>query len=347
MNGVKRIAMHVLASLPRHMRVTIVLLNNEVECELEKISNGRFEFKVSPVSSKIFVHFVYLPFIALTSRYDLFWSNNHRLPLFVSKQAKTIFTVHDLSSIFFPQFLAASTLFAERLFFRSGVMSADRIIVLSKATEADLKQTFPHLTAQVFRANPKYKAVGEPSAERDNPRFPGVSSYFLFVGTMEPRKNLELLLDAHATLPLEIQKKHPLVLAGNPGWKLRKFRRKFLEQKLDHVIFFESPTGEELHRLYTHAHAVVMPSIYEGFGLPVLEALSHGKTLICSDLPVFHEIAGDVAIFFDRSSKGKLTEALLSSTEIQDREVCRKAALKRFEEISAWESRLEDAFSTP
>ena len=117
-------------------------------------------------------------------------------------------------------------------------------------------------------------------------------------GDNRAKKNLKLLLDAHAALPPEIQKKYPLVLAGNLGWKLRKFRKKFLEQKLDHAIFFESPTGEELHCLYTHAHAVVMPSIYEGFGLPVLEALSHGQPLICSDLPVFHEIAGVLRPFF-------------------------------------------------
>ena len=106
----------------------------------------------------------------------------------MSKQAKTIFTVHDLSSIFFPQFLAVSTLIAERLFFKSGVMSADRIIVCSKATEADLRQTFPNLAAQVFRANPEYQAVGTSSVEIGNPRCSSLSSYFLFVGTIEPRK---------------------------------------------------------------------------------------------------------------------------------------------------------------
>ncbi len=122
--------------------------------------------------------------------------------------------------------------------------------------------------------------------------------YVLHVGTIEPRKNLTVLLAAWRLAAQRGAAPPPLVLCGRFGWKTGELERDIEAAVADGWLRHFGYLGdEEVAALYRHALAVVLPSIYEGFGLPAVEAMSVGAPLVTSDIPVLREVGGDAAIY--------------------------------------------------
>jgi alpha-1,3-rhamnosyl/mannosyltransferase len=121
--------------------------------------------------------------------------------------------------------------------------------------------------------------------------------YLLFVGTIEPRKNIPTLLDAYAMLPAGLRKRHPLVLVGHPGWRSDDVhaRLRALSSRGE-VRYLGYLPADEVPHLTSGALALVLPSHDEGFGLPVVEAMASGVPVVCSDAASLPEVAGDVAL---------------------------------------------------
>jgi glycosyltransferase involved in cell wall biosynthesis len=121
--------------------------------------------------------------------------------------------------------------------------------------------------------------------------------YVLFVGSLEPRKNLPTLFRAYAGLPPELRAEHSIVLAGPAGWKFESAWRLIDELGLRSAVvplgFLSEPALAEVYR---RASALAFPSLYEGFGLPLLEAMASGVPVVCSDIPPFREVAGGAAL---------------------------------------------------
>jgi glycosyltransferase involved in cell wall biosynthesis len=115
--------------------------------------------------------------------------------------------------------------------------------------------------------------------------------FLLFVGTIEPRKNLETLVNAFNIS--KIAKSHDLIIVGRRGWG---------NIPLQGARVLNNVSEERLHMLYTNCDAVLQPSLYEGFGLPIIEALAHGKRVICSDIPIFREVAKQHATYVNPQS---------------------------------------------
>lgn len=132
--------------------------------------------------------------------------------------------------------------------------------------------------------------------------------YFLYVGNAYPHKNLGTLVAAFR----QTKGNTKLVLVGKDDFFYRRLKKEVAD---DRIIFFGQVTDQELANLYHHAIALVSPSLMEGFGLPVLEALVHGCPVICSDIPVFHEIVGDSAIYFNPVDTDDLRKKLAQVLE--------------------------------
>ena len=136
--------------------------------------------------------------------------------------------------------------------------------------------------------------------------------YLLFVGTLEPRKGVDTLLDAWQALPVEVQREYPLVLAGASGWKnldlCRQIERLVANNGLRHLNFVPAV---ELPQLYAGAALFAYPSRYEGFGLPVLEAMQSGVPVICTADTSMTEITGDSALLISAGDRDGLRELLL------------------------------------
>jgi len=230
-------------------------------------------------------------------------------PLILPSRGRQVITVHDLFFLTHPELTHSEMRRDYPRLLAASLKTADGIICVSQATRETLLARFPAC---------ENKSVAIPSGvgnEYLNPSTAAVdipldlpNRFLLFCGTVEPRKNLPLLLK---TL-LKLRRSHiaiPLVIAGSRGWGLEEYsplRRELGEQ----VTELGYTPAELLPMLYQKAEALILPSLDEGFGFPVLEALACGTPAICSDIPALREVGGDQAHYFDLLKPNQLTELL-------------------------------------
>jgi glycosyltransferase involved in cell wall biosynthesis len=155
----------------------------------------------------------------------------------------------------------------------------------------------------------RFLALGSGALER--------ACIFLCVGTVEPRKNIDLVLDAFFQVWLK-RRDVMLVLVGKPGWKTEKLQKRIEEHPLlnQNIFWSTSLNDAGLMWLYNNSDFLLQASITEGFGLPIVEAMVAGKQILCSDIPVFHEVAGDKAIYFDHTEAQSLSAKVNSLSDL-------------------------------
>ncbi len=231
---------------------------------------------------------------------------------------KSIITVHDLTFLHYPEFLTAESRRYYNDQIRWAVGHADAIAADSAATAADLtsllgvapeKITVIHLgLGEAFRpASPQSAAEDAAVLARHN-LAPG---YVLFVGTFEPRKNVGGLLRAYARLRAKEGATPPLVLVGRSGWLFDETLKLIGDLRLSEAVRrFEELPEAALPAFYRGAAAVVLPSHYEGFGFPVLEAMGCGIPTVISNRASLPEIAGGAALEVEPDDTVALSEAL-------------------------------------
>ncbi|MFP3897422.1 MAG: glycosyltransferase family 4 protein [Anaerolineales bacterium] len=218
---------------------------------------------------------------------------------------RCVVSIHDLGYLHYPQahtrwgrwYLDLSTRFNAR--------SARRVIAASRATRRDLISHYrvnPEKIVVAYPAGtPDLVPVTDPATlERVRHTYHTGERYFCYMGTLQPRKNLDTLLKAFASLIArgEIADDVKLVLAGKRGWKCEEIvelaRTRVLKE---HVVLPGYVPSRDLPALLSGALAYVLPSLYEGFGLPVLEAMACDTPVICSDVSSLPEVAGDAALY--------------------------------------------------
>jgi glycosyltransferase involved in cell wall biosynthesis len=240
-----------------------------------------------------------LRYSSLKSQVSIFHS-----PDFITTRGrfKKVITIHDLHFMEHPEVMSAD---AARYYNRIGwsAQQADRIIAVSNFTRDDIARLLPNVAHKVSVVHEAAEELRLENAELRKPdantslllsQFSILNSQFLlFVGTLEPRKNLATLLRALGRLPGEVR----LVIAGADGWGETDVGALANELNLrERVTLLGRVTDAELATLYRSARAVVMPSMSEGFGLPVLEAMARGTPVICSQSGALPEIAGPAAL---------------------------------------------------
>ncbi|PPV34372.1 glycosyltransferase family 4 protein [Ectopseudomonas oleovorans] len=224
-------------------------------------------------------------------------------PNFILKRhsGPSIATVHDLSFIHFPQHHPAKRVSWMNSELPGTLKRADAIITVSNIVREELIQRFDIPSEKVT-------AIHLGAAEHYKPRSPHETQsvlqrhrlqhgqYILFVGTLEPRKGVDTLISAWSNLPAVLREQFPLVLAGACGWKnveiMRSIEKLSATHGLRHLNFV---SGEDLPALYSGATLFVYPSVYEGFGLPVLEAMKSAVPVICTADTSMSEITADSA----------------------------------------------------
>jgi len=240
----------------------------------------------------------------------------------------TVITVHDLSVIRFPEMHPPARIRAIGNKLKHAIARADRVITVSDFVRTEVLEHFDCAPEKVVAVHNGVSSGFHPRTEADcSARLAATGlkygSYVLSVGTFEPRKNLGRLAQAWLQLPADIRREYPLVLAGARGWGEGEFAKALsrLEQegslvKLDYV------DSELLHVLYAGARLFIYPSLYEGFGLPVLEAMASGVPVICSNVSSLPEVADGAAVLVDPHSSGEMAhaaEALLADKDTTGR----------------------------
>ena len=201
----------------------------------------------------------------------------------------------------------------ERLTLPLAVRRASALLAISQATADALVERFPGAAGRVAVA-PLAAAPALGQAQSDLP--PGVpdSGFVLAVGTLEPRKNLPRLVAAYRRLPKAVQDRHPLVVAGRLGWGKGETLRA-LGSLGDRAIQTGFVPDGQLALLYERCALFAYPSLGEGFGLPVLEAMAAGAPVLTSDRSSLPEVGGDAAAYCDPSDEAAIAEALQNLVE--------------------------------
>ena len=228
-------------------------------------------------------------------RFELYHAQAFVSPVLLT--APSVVTVYDLSFVHYPQVLSTARRLYLRLFTALSCHRAKRVIAISRSTAADVHRTFGIPAEKIDVAYGGYDTTSHvplPTDEiEDFRRRKGLPARFwLFVGTLEPRKNLPTLLDAYAQLP--DSERLPLVFGGGKGWLYDAiFERIERHQLEDHVHLAGFLPAEELPLWYNSAEVLLHPAVFEGFGLTVLEAMACGTPVVVSDASSLPEVAGE------------------------------------------------------
>lgn len=251
-----------------------------------------------------------MPWWMLRDRPDVFWGPAHRLPLWMPEHVARVVTIHDLCWLKVPHTMRASTRRLDALLMPRALRAADRIVAVSHATAAQLREAFPAVAGKVVVVHEAASPMPPPQS-RDLLAFVGVDKPFvLFVGTAEPRKNLRSLLRAFAQATAS-DASVQLVIAGQPGWGAEDAMAESARLGLaDRVVWLGKIDDGTLATLYRHALCLALPSLYEGFGLPLLEALAHGTPVLTSHHSAMPEVAGDAGLLVDPDSVDSITDGL-------------------------------------
>jgi len=245
-------------------------------------------------------------------RVDLFHATEHLLPPL--KNAKTVFTLHDLIFQFFPEY----HLPLNRWFLVNAMphflRRADAIIAVSECTKRDAIYFYnlpPEKITVIYEGvNPALRPVDAPELiDQARVRYAHGQPFIFFLGTIEPRKNIPTLIDTLRVLRAR-GLPHRLLIAGRKGWLYRGVfehaRATGMENEID---FLDYVPDADLPALFAACDAFVFPSLYEGFGLPPLEALACGAPVVCSNTSSLPEVVGDAAVLVDPRDVGEIAAA--------------------------------------
>ena len=260
-----------------------------------------------------------LPYWASLDAVDVFWGTAHRIPRLLPARVARVVTVHDLVWRHASETMRPTSRVMDQWLMPQALRMADRVIAVSASTKADLESEFPQIRGRVRVVHLGPTTMPQPHG-RESLQALGINRpYLLFVGTLEPRKNLERLLEAFGSIPESLKDRYQLVIAGGKGWGKIDLPSLVHGLGLDRSVCMTGfVTDEQLSTLYAHAYMLAMPSLYEGFGLPLLEAMSFGVPVLTSNISSLPEVAGDAAIFVDPLNTGSiaagLTHALTNHT---------------------------------
>jgi glycosyltransferase involved in cell wall biosynthesis len=235
------------------------------------------------------------------------------IPALAPKNLKTIIVVHDLVAFLFPIKHNRKAVLIEKLTLKKALKKAIKIITISKSTESDLIKLFANkvvnlsekITIIPCAASENFKKLS--STEQKNPEN---FKYILGVGTLEPRKNFEKLIEAFSLISKAFDYLR-LVIIGGKGWGFEK-------NESDKIIFKGYVAEKDLIHYYNSAEIFVFPSLYEGFGIPPLEAMQCGCPVIASNISSMPEVIGSAGLLVNPTNAHELAEAIKSVLTNQD-----------------------------
>lgn len=276
---------------------------------------------------------------------DLFWSPAHYAPSLT--KCKSIVTVHDLAYEYFPDLFLRQDLYKLKNWTRASVTKSSHVIAVSDATKHDLVKLYDvdpskvsvihnGYDSDVFNLDPKVspKLLSSYDLQPKN--------YLLFLGTIQPRKNAIRLVQAFHLLK-DQGYKGKLVIAGGIGWLADDTLNVIKNSKYSSDIVLTGYVTDELRKtLYTHCDVYVLPSLYEGFGVPAIEAMGCGAPVAVSNNSSLPEVVGDAGLLFNPQDPADIATSILKIKN--DREAWVKKSLARAKHFS-WQKCAKETLS--
>lgn len=272
---------------------------------------------------------------------NVFFSPTHYAPRF--SPVPTIISVMDLSYIHFPGMFKKKDLYQLRNWTVYSVKKAKRIFTISEASKSDIIKQYKVPNDRVVVTYPGIKLMTTMKNVHIKEKYGIKGEYILFVGTLQPRKNIVRLVEAFSRLK---DRNLELVIVGKKGWMyediLQAPNKYNVESK---VKFLEFVTDEDLAIFYKNALCFVLPSLYEGFGLPVVEAMQYGCPVITSNVSSLPEAGGDAAVYVDPENTDDIAKKI---QQVIQGESLRKQMIKKgYEQVKkfSWEKTAKETLN--
>lgn len=279
---------------------------------------------------------------------DVFFSPTHYLP--ISFPANSVVTILDVSYLHFPDMFSRKDLYKLKFWGGFSIRKAKKIITISNSSKSDIIKKYGIREDKVEVIYPAIKNDtlnnnSELSMDEIQKKFGIDGKYILFVGTLQPRKNIVRLIEAFSMIVSENELRDlKLVIVGRRGWQFEEILaapEKFGVEK--NVKFLSEVGNADLPDLYKNAEIFVLPSLYEGFGLPVLEAMNYGTAVITSNISSLPEAGGDGALYIDPKNTKDIAEKMKKL--LTDDKLRRELIEKGYRQIKkfSWEKTAKQA----
>jgi glycosyltransferase involved in cell wall biosynthesis len=243
------------------------------------------------------------------SKLNVFFSPTHYLPLRIS--VPSVISILDVSYLYFPNLFKRKDLYQLKFWGKYSIKKADKIITISESSKSDIIKAYRVKEDKISVVYPGIKQmVGISFMDKKElkNKFGIDKEFILFVGTLQPRKNVERLIEAFSKIK---QKDLRLVIIGKKGWQFEKILQ--APQKfgvLERVSFLQNIEDNDLPSFYKNALFFILPSLYEGFGLPVLEAMQYDCPVITSNVSSLPEVGGVAALYINPENVDDIKEKM-------------------------------------
>jgi glycosyltransferase involved in cell wall biosynthesis len=276
---------------------------------------------------------ILIPRALKRDKIDVFYSGDGYISLRTS--VPQIMVTHDLAYLHYPEHIPASALMYFRMFVRKFHQKANAVIAVSEATKLDIIRQYgipENKITVVYNAVSLYHPDdGMPKSLKKD--ITDLSSpFFFFIGALHPRKNIINMCEAFHHFKLKTNFPHKLVIAGRYAWKSEKIRNK-VESTPD-VIYIGTVGEDEKYFLYKKSTALLYLSLFEGFGIPILEAMSSQTPVITSNISSMPEVAGEAAILADPMNVDEIAVAMELICDPAVREKFKMAGSKRVQHFT-------------
>ena len=276
----------------------------EIKRRFGIIDGDNFEIISLKAKNKFFWNFLTLPSYLRKNPVDIYHTQ-YITPFFISKKIKIVNHIHDISFKIYSKFIKKSDLFFLNILIPMAMRRADKIIAVSEFTKNEIIKhynTDPKKIDVVYNSTDLIKEKKDIDVGRIRKKYNLPEKFILYVGTLQPRKNIPILIEAYVA----IKKRLPeieLVIAGDR--KAHNFDKKIDEAILKFglsekdIIFSGFLDKEDKLTVYSLAHVLVAPSLYEGFGITSLEAMTGSIPVLVSNIPPHREVSENAALYFD------------------------------------------------
>lgn len=323
------------------------LNRNDISKAVENIKFNTETCKLFPygVYSRMWEHLPFTYNNIFKEQVDLYHFFNFLVPKKI--EGKVITTIHDLTFLLYPETMQAKNLERLKRNLDYAIERADKIVTISESSKAGLIEymKIPSDKIKIIYPGVDEKAFSTEYTKQQREfvreKYGLPNEYILYMGTLEPRKNINSIIEAFAQLrkeaPQEIQS-IKLVLAGKKGWLYKEIFNRIEELKLqEDVIFTDYVEEKDKPLIYQLAKLFIFPSLYEGFGIPVLEAMAARVPVITANNSSLPEAAGDAALLVNAKSIYEIAEAMAKI--LLDEELRKRKIIQGMEQVQkfSWE----------
>lgn len=301
---------------------------------------------------KLFWNIIKIRYNWLFSGGDIYHFYNFVVPP-ISKKKKVVVVVYDMVYKKFPETMKASNLYLLNRDMGRSVKRADHIITISQSAKNDILAYFdinernisvmpPGIDYSVYSAA---QAVSEEKRNQIRRKYRLPEKFFLYLGTIEPRKNVGTIFRAYSTLPRSIRDEYKIIIAGGMGWKADEIMKLPKQLNIENDLMFAGYVDEEDKPfIYSLAEVFLFPSLYEGFGLPVAEALASGTPVITANNSSLPEAGGDGASYVDCMDDAGIAQEIVKYIEDNDYRSLKLAAGQKHVKTLSWEDNARRTF---